>query len=359
MAHRHLPEALDSGLRDISENNDFFGGKVVVLSGDFRQTLPIVRHGSRAQIVKACLKRSKLWQHNIETHHLLVNMRLRLNGVDKQAEDYGKWLITIGNGTAPTTSNDYFNDLVTLPQNICMPANIQDLTNWVFPDIHRHYTNPNWMCERAVLAPKNNTVHEINTSMAERFPGNSIRIESADDLIEGSENAAIPNEYLNTLNPAGLPRHLLTLKKGIPMILLRNLNPSQGLCNGTKLYLREIYNKRLMQVEIIGGKHSHNIVCIPRIYLKPKEGEFPFEWSRRQFPVSVAFAITINKSEGQTLKRAGVFLQEPVFAHGQLYVAASRVSHPQNIRFALTPEQSPSCPLHYRTRNIVYKEVLT
>jgi ATP-dependent DNA helicase PIF1 len=105
-------------------------------------------------------------------------------------------------------------------------------------------------------------------------------------------------------------------------------------------------------------KHSHKIVWIPRIFLKPKEGDFPFEWSRRQLTVSVAFAITINKSEGQTLKQAGVFLQEPVFAHGQLYVAASRVSHPQNIRFALTPEQSPSWPLHYRTRNIVYKEVL-
>ena len=56
MAHRHLIEALDTGLRDITKNNHPFGGKVIVLAGDFRQILPIVKHGSRAQIVNACLK---------------------------------------------------------------------------------------------------------------------------------------------------------------------------------------------------------------------------------------------------------------------------------------------------------------
>jgi hypothetical protein len=361
MAHRHLIEALDTGLRDITKNDHPFGGKVIVLAGDFRQILPIVKHGSRAQIVNACLKRSRIWYHNnIEIHELLTNMRLRLTGIDKDAEDYAKWLLSIGNGTAPTTSNEVYDDLVEIPENICMDANINELIDWVFPDIAIHHDDPNWICERAILTPKNKNVNEINETIAKRFPGNEILIQSADDLVKEYEGVGIPNEYLNTLNPPGLPPHHLVLKIGMPLILLRNLNPSQGLCNGTKLCLKAIHNKRLIEVEIIGGQHHGKIVCIPRIILQPKEGEFPFQWTRCQFPISVAFAITINKSQGQTLKKVGVYLPEPVFTHGQLYVAASRVNHPQNIRFAITPLKTPSSDqiLTNKTRNIVYTEVL-
>jgi Helicase len=70
--------------------------------------------------------------------------------------------------------------------------------------------------------------------------------------------------------------------------------------------------------------------------------------------------MTINKSQGQTLKKVGVYLPEPVFTHGQLYVAASHVNHPQNIQFAITPLKTPSSDqiLTNKTRNIVYTEVL-
>ena len=94
---------------------------------------------------------------------------------------------------------------------------------------------------------------------------------------------------------------------------------------------------------------------IPRITLRPKDREFPFEWSRRQFPVRVAFAMTINKSQGQTLQNVGVWLNEPCFAHGQLYVYISRVGSPNNLKFAI--RQVDSCR-GYLTSNVVFKEVL-
>ena len=75
MTKRHNVEALHNSLRDMMDWSDLpFGGKTVVLGGDFRQVLPVVRKGSRAQIVGASLRRSYLWE---SMHHLKLvhNMR--------------------------------------------------------------------------------------------------------------------------------------------------------------------------------------------------------------------------------------------------------------------------------------------
>merc|ERR1712082_595010 len=101
-----------------------------------------------------------------------------------------------------------------------------------------------------------------------------------------------------------------------------------------------------------------NTLCpngFPRHNINPEPGSYPFEWSRRQFPICIAFATTINKSQGQTLKRVGVWLRCPVFSHGQLYVASSRTVDPNGLKFAIKEQ-----PGHGKgnTPNEVYKEVL-
>ena len=136
-------------------------------------------------------------------------------------------------------------------------------------------------------------------------------------------------------------------------MLMRNLNPKMGLCNGTRLIFDNIHSNRLLECSIVGGQFKGRKVLIPRITLRPKEKEFPFEWSRRQFPVRVCFAMTVNKSQGQTLQRVGVWLSEPCFSHGQLYVALSRVGSPDNIRFAI--KRSEGHDFNY-TSNVVFKE---
>ena len=97
------------------------------------------------------------------------------------------------------------------------------------------------------------------------------------------------------------------------------------------------------------------VVLIPRISFIPKMNNYPFEWQRRQFPVRPAFAMTINKSQGQTLKHAGVWLRGDVFTHGQLYVACSRVSSPDSLHFALNWDASNP---HNTAVNVVFREVL-
>ena len=176
---------------------------------------------------------------------------------------------------------------------------------------------------------------------------------SADVIVDQDNQVGVPPEYLNTLTPSGVLSHLLLIKRGIPIMLLRNLNPYRGLCNGTRLVALHVHQGRVLQAKIIGGQFDGNVVFIPRIALQPKDGDFPFQWQRRQFPVRICFAMTINKSQGQTLDRAGIYLADDVFAHGQLYVAASRVAHPDNIRFTL------KCfPHSTRTTNIVYQDVI-
>jgi ATP-dependent DNA helicase PIF1 len=153
-----------------------------------------------------------------------------------------------------------------------------------------------------------------------------------------------PPEFLNSLEPSGLPPHCLTLKRGMLVMLLRNL--SSTLSNGTRLIVRRI-SRSILECSV---PTSGEIVDIPRIALLSPEDELPFVFKRRQFPVRPAYAMTINKSQGQTLRKVGIFVPQGIFAHGQLYVALSRVRNPHDL-FVFTGGQHP-------LQNIVYKEVL-
>ena len=156
-------------------------------------------------------------------------------------------------------------------------------------------------------------------------------------------------EFLNSLSPNGLPPHTHKIKQGTPLMLLRNINPREGLCNGTRLIFEKALNNKLLECTIMS---SGRTVLLPRICFIPKVREFPFSWQRRQFPVKLAFAMTINKSQGQTLKTAAVWLRSQIFTHGQLYVACSRVQTPQGLKFALYKEEKNI------VQNVVFHEVL-
>jgi len=151
----------------------------------------------------------------------------------------------------------------------------------------------------------------------------------------------------------GIPNHKLRLKVGIPIMLLRNLNQSAGLCNGTRLLVTQL-SKWFLEGKIISGTHVGDKVFIPRIVLSPSDSKLPFILKRRQFPVSVCFAMTINKSQGQSLQRVGLFLSKPVFSHGQLYVAISRVTSRNGLRILIANTQDDD---EFKTKNIVYKEI--
>jgi hypothetical protein len=199
------------------------------------------------------------------------------------------------------------------------------------------------------------------------------------DSVEEDPYGYYPEDFLNALTPNGLPPHMLKLKINCPIILLRNIDPANGLCNGTRLVVRG-FQKNAIDAEIVLGQHSGMRVFLPRIPLCPSDEEmFPFRFKRKQFPVRLSFAMTINKSQGQTIPNVGIYLPEPVFSHGQLYVALSRATATSNIKVLIgtceeenenTKEEKKKVNQKKNkkmeistsetyTKNIVYTEVLT
>ena len=330
-----------------------FGGITIVFGGDFQQILPVVHNGSRADIVFASLLQSTLW-NGIEILRLVQNMRLV---GDPSAQEFSFWLLDIGHGHGCGEDGT-----ILLLQQMVSP-DLDAFVAEIYPDIGSNPPPPaEYFLNRTILAPRNSDVDDLNNKLLSLMSGEEQVFHSADSVVQeagaNDETAdpvnTFPVEFLRSLTASGLPPGELHLKPGCPLILLRNLSPTRGLCNGTRMILTHV-STRVLEVKIIGGEHHGRTEFIPRITLTPTEDEshFSFQLKRRQFPVRLAFSITINKAQGQSVERVGIDLRVPVFSHGQLYVALSCATNSRNVKILLPEDQEDS-----RTTNVVYPEVL-
>ncbi|XP_037943171.1 ATP-dependent DNA helicase PIF1-like [Teleopsis dalmanni] len=292
MAHKRALEALDRILKDLRNDWRCFGGAMILLSGDFRQTLPVIPKSTAADEINACLKSSNLWRY-VKKLQLVTNMRVALVN-DTSAE---------------------------VLQAIAVNR------------------------ERAILAAKNKDVNDLNFVIQNQIVGTLHTFKSIDCVTNEEEATNYPTEFLNSLDMPGLPPHNLQLKIGSVVIMLRNLNQPK-LCNGTRLVITKLM-ANVIHAMILKGKFKSDEVLIPKIPMISID--MPFEFKRIQFPIRLAFAMTINKSQGQSFSVCDLNLENACFSHGQLYVACSRVGKPSAL-FVLAPDK--------KTKNIVYHKVL-
>ena len=179
-----------------------------------------------------------------------------------------------------------------------------DLQNEVYGDMLQRQMSEdellNYLDGRAILTPLNVDCDSYNTDIVAALPGTSYMYRSADEIIPSSVKDGVnyPPEFLNTLRPTDVPPHELVLKPGAVVILIRNVNVRKGLCNGLRLLVVEC-GEHVLKCRIIGGVRRGDYVFLQRFNLTSEADGIPFQFTRRQFPVKLAFCLTVNKSQGE------------------------------------------------------------
>jgi ATP-dependent DNA helicase PIF1 len=304
----------------------------------------VVKNGTRAQIVNSSLRNASFWS-SVNQFRLSVNMRVERdvdvdggNNVDSQ-EDFVRFLLQVGDGLA--SGKRGVPDSMLIPEDMVLHGTIKDLIRWTYPSLHENFNNHEYITNRAILTTKNVDADEANAKMLSSFPGEVVVYKSADSVFATDNAVSFPTEFLNSLSLPGLPPHELCLKKGACIMLLRNIDAPNGLCNGTRLIIQNLRPNVIEAVIVTGSNVGHTVSLSKLPLMSAEDATIPFAMKRVQFPIRLAFALTINNSQGQTIPTVGLYLREPCFAHGQLYVAFSRVKSRKNIKVLVVEDQKP------------------
>ncbi|CAN1821285.1 ATP-dependent DNA helicase PIF1 [Linum perenne] len=222
-----------------------FGGITVVFGGDFRQILPVIPKATRTEIVNSSIKRSYLWD-DMNVIKLCQNMRLHREGCS----------------THKASEIDSFR--------------------------REKYADPAYFVARAILAPLHETVSSINDYMLGQFLGEEVCYYNSNSIISDvvqpdMVEAEFPVEFLNSMKIGKFLDHELKLKHGAPVILLRNIEQSTGLCIGTRLIVKSL-GTWSTEVEVLTGSHTGDRVFLPRIILA-------FEQKRLNFTLFCNFSL--------------------------------------------------------------------
>ena len=202
MADKYVYETVDRSFRDIMKqvNSDLekipFGGKIMVFGGDFRQILPIVKHGNRSSIVSQCINRSFLWKY-MKKYKFTINKRLQMDESNRKDEkiEFSKYILRVGEGKEKNYP-EIRNDMIKLPNDICVPlTNTADLINKVYEDFDKNYHDIEYLMNRGVLVTTNKLADQINEDVLSLLSTEEKTYFSADDVVNVNEPDLYPNEF--------------------------------------------------------------------------------------------------------------------------------------------------------------------
>lgn len=166
MSHKKAFEALDRTLKDVRHSEKLMGGALILLSGDFRQTLPVINRGTMVDEIDACLKQSFIWNY-VHILKLIMNMRAFQN---ESYNEFAKTLLEIGEKKIDYSKENE----ISFPSHFChLTKNVNEIIDNVYPDLAINYQNDDWLFERAILSPKNDNVNHINNQILMKLPGNN------------------------------------------------------------------------------------------------------------------------------------------------------------------------------------------
>ena len=369
----------------VSKATHGFAGKILICMGDFRQIMPVVPRGNRMEQVNACISSSPLWSEFIQKK-LSVNMRLqarieRCNALMSSGmlspeeydeefsniqhqQDYGELITGIGESKYNDVPGiNVLTDDVGLGSTLCtanlsyiIQPDYEEAIKFLFP----LGFDPSLCNSTMVLASTNELVDDWNKRIQNLNTEESHELLSKDTFGDvddpyGHISSIITENMMNRFNATGNPPHCLSLKRGDICIVLRNLSMRDGLQNNSRVRILDI-KRYCIRVQTLEDKPRSAV--IPRIRFNFR---LPFmhsyEISRLQFPLRLAYAMTCNKSQGQTLERVLLDTTSPAFAHGHLYVALSRVTYYKNIALFCAENQvyDDGLPI---LNNVVYPELL-
>jgi hypothetical protein len=367
--HRECFEAVYTSMHGLR-------GKVVLAMGDWKQILPVVSRGDKSEVLDSCMFSSPLWER-FEKLTLETNMRLSGAASDEDAQTKQNYATMIKNLAANENTIHYSDitfehnngerkDFVFLHVSVFNEddaCSMRASINWLFPDDHYDALTAS---NNTILATTNDEVDKWNDKISSLNPSaesimfSKTWFSEVDDL-HGNMKFMLNETALNNINRNGVPPHQLKLKVDDICILMQNINVKDGITNNTRVRILRISNN------VIVGRtltEKPKVIVIPRVRFRFRlPYAQSYELVRSQFPLRRAFALTYNKSQGQTLKKVLLDVRTSLFAHGFLYVGLSRVQDPKDVAFFVNNSllHSNPSPSSWHNKpvisNVVYFEV--
>ncbi|XP_074352354.1 uncharacterized protein LOC141691520 [Apium graveolens] len=238
-----------------------------------------------------------------------------------------KWVLDIGNDDLLPPQIAHIpcieNHILIPPQfcNLETENMIKNMISITYHGFKRNGHDLEYLSKRVILTPTNQTAGHLNSLIIDML--------------------------------LGMSPHDLKLKAGAVVMLMRNLNQTLGLCNGTKMIVTK-YLRFCVECEVICGTFIGTKHFIPRMELSPPDNKMHFKLVRKQMPLQICYAMTINKSQGQSLDTVGSCLPKSIFTHGQYYVAVNRITSPSELTIFVDDDSDLATNI---TQNMVFKEV--